>query len=242
MKIAVYQDYVHNNGSLLMALQTLGHDVLFVDAAAITQGELTQSKADALIMPGGADLYYCEKLNGAGNAAIRAFVEAGGGYLGICAGAYYGCSALDWDNNAIGGGRELGFVDAVATGPILQFIQNGDIKQSWYGAPSISWGDRRFKTLYAAGPVFENPQGDIDVLAQYDDLGGAPAVIGRRVGRGYAVLSSPHIEAFGDTFAAGRYAHNNANYAHEQNVAAQLQADIETQRDFFAFILKTLSR
>jgi glutamine amidotransferase-like uncharacterized protein len=81
----------------------------------------------------------------------------------------------------------------------------------------------------------------VDILARYSDLGGAPAVVGKRTGLGYAVLSSPHIEVFGPTFAAGRYVHNTKNHAHEQHVAAQLQADTATQKDFFAFILKTLT-
>jgi glutamine amidotransferase-like uncharacterized protein len=73
------------------------------------------------VMPGGADLPYCAALNGAPNARIRHFVEKGGVYLGICAGAYYACRELAFHagtEGAICGTRELSFVDAVAIGSL----------------------------------------------------------------------------------------------------------------------------
>lgn len=39
-----------------------------------------------LAFPGGRDLPYMQELGGAGNARIKRWVEAGGRYLGICAG------------------------------------------------------------------------------------------------------------------------------------------------------------
>lgn len=234
--IAVYQDYVHNTGSLLMTLQNCGVTIRHVDAGGITGGAL--EGASVLVMPGGADLFYCEKLNGAGNAAIRAFVEAGGGYLGICAGAYYGCSQLDWNAGEIAGGRELGFIDAVATGPVTAFIENGDITKSWYGAVVLDVpASPSFRALYAAGPLFKNLAGDTDVLARYADLAGAPAVIGRRVGRGHVVLSSPHIECTSASFASGRYRHRAASATHEARVAAELAGHDAAQLAFFKAML-----
>lgn len=231
MRIAVYQDYVHNNGSLLMALQDLDCDVTFVDAQDIIDGAL--ETVNVLVMPGGADLYYCEKLNGAGNTKIKAFVENGGGYLGICAGAYYGCTQLNWDNGAISGSRELAFIDAVATGPLC------DVNGSWYQAFDLQTQSGTFKTLYAAGPVFKNLNDDVQVLAFYEQ---GPAVIAKDVGLGRVILSSPHIEVSGDRFVNGRYTHNAKHEAHEGAVAASLLPDQETQRAFFAGIIEKLVR
>ncbi|KAK9825704.1 hypothetical protein WJX81_008129 [Elliptochloris bilobata] len=50
-----------------------------------------------LVMPGGADLPFCRRLNGAGNALIRGYVERGGSYLGLCAGAYYACRRVEFE-------------------------------------------------------------------------------------------------------------------------------------------------
>lgn len=235
MRIAVYQDYVQNNGSLLFALQERDIDYRLVNADDIIAGVL--GSFDALIMPGGADLYYCEKLNGAGNAAIRAFIEQGGGYLGICAGSYYGCTQLNWNNGDIAGTRELGLITTMAKGPVLSFMEDSDINKSWYGAVELDWNGQRFKTLYAAGPVFENP--DADIIARYTALD-APAVIGRTIGKGRVILSSPHIEVSAMHFTAGRYQHRNASHAHEMAVARSLEADGPVQKSFLNFILGQL--
>ena len=228
--VAVYQDYVHNNGSLAFMLQDLGVPFRFVNHESALDG------FSVLIMPGGADLYYCEKLDGAGNARIRNFVEQGGGYIGICAGAYYGCTSLDWCAGEIAGTRELGFIDACAEGPIPDFMQDGDTNHSWYGAPMLVTDAGTFPTLYAAGPTFKNLESDVDVLARYESHG--PAVIGKGVGLGYAVLSSPHVEVTATHFAAGRYTHNSPFAAYEAEVAKKLAGFDRMQQNFFKFVLQ----
>lgn len=75
-----------------------------------------------LVMPGGADLPYCRHLNGAGNQLISDFVKIqGGAYLGLCAGAYYGCSRVEFEAGSdieVVGDRELGFYPGTARGSI----------------------------------------------------------------------------------------------------------------------------
>lgn len=234
--VAVYQDYVHNNGSLILALQDRDIIVQQVDAGDIIAGALPAF--DAFIMPGGADLYYCEKLNGAGNAAIKRYVQDGGIYIGICAGAYYACASIDWNNGEIAGPRELAFIDAKAVGPIADFIQDGDISKSWYGAAPITFEDKTFLSLYGAGPRFENLKDDAEVIASYPDHG--PAVIGKRVGKGRVLLASPHIEICADAFARGRYKHRNDFHDYETGVAKVLAPHNDAQNAFFDQILNAL--
>lgn len=232
-RVAVYQDYVQNNGSLLMGLQDLGVPFTLVDAEDIRCGGLDGQAV--FIMPGGADLYFCEKLNGEGNGAIRRFVEAGGCYIGICAGAYYACSRLDWGRGNISGRRELAFIDCTATGPISDFIQDGDIEKSWFGSVALKTEDTSFQTLYAAGPQFENLEQGVEILARYDGYG--PAVIRKAIGRGSAILSSPHIEVMADHFAAGRYRHLSPHADHEKKIASMLLPHLDRQRAFFKTVL-----
>ncbi|BDA44508.1 probable biotin-protein ligase at N-terminal half [Coccomyxa sp. Obi] len=74
-----------------------------------------------LVMPGGADLPYCRQLNGRGNCLIREYVEAGNAYLGLCAGAYYACSFVEFALGTrleVRGPRELAFFPGVAAGPV----------------------------------------------------------------------------------------------------------------------------
>ncbi|MFW5653125.1 MAG: BPL-N domain-containing protein [Planctomycetota bacterium] len=53
--------------------------------------------AVAIAFPGGADRPWVGQLAGRGNHAIRTFVERGGTYLGICAGAYYACRRFTFE-------------------------------------------------------------------------------------------------------------------------------------------------
>lgn len=53
-----------------------------------------------LIVPGGWAPSYIVKLGGWGNrggADIKAFLQAGGHYLGFCAGAFAACSTVKWE-------------------------------------------------------------------------------------------------------------------------------------------------
>ena len=56
-----------------------------------------EEETDLFIMPGGRDRLYHAALLGAGNLKIRSFVERGGTYLGLCAGAYYGCRSIEFE-------------------------------------------------------------------------------------------------------------------------------------------------
>ena len=84
-------------------------------------GSKWKDSAALLVMPGGRDLPYCKELNGKGNEQIRSFVEGGGSYLGICAGAYYGSAEVEFSkgdpNMEVIGPRELAFFPVTARGP-----------------------------------------------------------------------------------------------------------------------------
>lgn len=89
-------------------------------------------------MPGGADLPYCKKLNGEGNRRIRQFIEQGGAYLGICAGAYYGCAELNFVGRdySVNGNRELALFNGIAKGSLPQFT-NGQLYDKNIGSKAI---------------------------------------------------------------------------------------------------------
>ena len=237
--ILVYQDYVHNNDLLLRVLKPYGN-VGGCDAADIVNGILT-GKVGLFVMPGGADLYYCEKLNGAGNSIIRRYVETGGSYLGICAGAYYACTDIEWakgTDQEISGPRELGFAKGIAKGPVYEFLESGDINKSWHHAAPIHFDDgtESFDTLvsYRAGPLL--PEFG-KVLARYDR---GPAIIECSVGNGLAILSSPHIEHIGPAPESGLYKNLNLSFAHEKSVCDRLAPHTESQSRLWARIIGRL--
>ena len=226
MRAAVYQDYVHNNGVLFRRLcESFGPaQVSFCDAHDIQNGALDH--VQILVMPGGADLYNCEKLDGRGNALIRTFVENGGVYLGICAGAYYACNAIEWGIGTaqeITGPRELAFFEGTATGPVTDFIEDGNIDKSWKEAVMIDGPAGPDTLLYDGGPVFSEPENSA-VLARYTDLPGQPpAMTETLIGHGCVILSGPHIEYGPNDLARALCKHQNASYEREKAVADVLQ-------------------
>lgn len=240
-EILIYQDYVYNNGALYAALaDRFGHGMVgYCDAADILSGALDQS-VRLFVMPGGADLYYCETLNGDGNARIRTYVGNGGSYLGICAGAYYACTAIEWAKDTdqeICGPRELAFYNGTAIGPVSEFLPNG-INGSWMHAAPLLYHDGQIlletRTHYEGGPVFSENAGS--VLARYQN--GGAAIVECTHGKGRVILSSPHIERLS---RPAPYRHNNAHYAHEQAVFETLAPDAEKQARLWTIILDRLT-
>jgi glutamine amidotransferase-like uncharacterized protein len=200
MNIVLYND----EGVLPFAFSCLrqffhAHEVTVADARAVVGGDALEH-AGLFVMPGGADLPYARKLNGAGNANIRRFVEKGGIYLGICAGAYYGCRAIEFHkgrDDEICGRRELAFIDGVAVGslPELAPYYNGTLD-------SAAITDLRFadggsaQAFYQGGCRFSLDTGsDAEILAVYANMPEQPpAIVRRQVGKGSAILSGVHFE------------------------------------------------
>lgn len=112
--------------------QALGEGVRVreVDAATLLN---TPWEVDThlLVMPGGRDLPYLEKLGKVGAARIRHFVEAGGSYLGLCAGGYFGAADIAFfvgdSAMAIAGARPLKFFAGRCVGPVWRdFVYNSE--------------------------------------------------------------------------------------------------------------------
>ena len=264
--ITIYDDGYHSNAHVHIALaQVTDVPTSFCTASMILDGWLEPQKL--IIMPGGADLFNCEKLNGRGNRIIREFVANGGSYLGICAGAYYGCSALDWNDGEIDGSRELAFTNAIAIGPVDDFIENKDsiYEGSWIKAVEIETVEgQKFLSHYNGGPVFEpsphpsshkrsdtlalkgegkpneGRRGEgFDVIAKYTTLD-KPAIIGGDFGKGKYILSSPHIEIFGHLLSDRLYKLFNNSYEREKKEIDKLLPHERAQKQFLKNIIEQL--
>ncbi|KAI1843818.1 hypothetical protein JX266_010077 [Neoarthrinium moseri] len=172
-----------------------------------------QSTCALLVFPGGADLGYCRALNGAGNSLISQYVRRGGGYLGFCAGGYYGSQKCEFEvgNKAMEviGPRELAFFPGICRGGAFKGFQY----QSEKGAKAVRLHVQKdaFKgagvlpdevlSYYNGGGVFiPRSVHGVEVLATYaDELdvdGGdrKAAAVFCTVGQGSACLTGPHPE------------------------------------------------
>lgn len=179
-------------------------DVWLASAEAVIDGRVL-GMADIFVMPGGADLPYCRKLNGAGNDNIRAYVKEGGTYLGICAGAYYACSAIEYHkgrDDAICSARELAFTKAVAQGSLPALAPHYDLTLRTAAIAVVTLADSgKIKSFYHGGPSFHGAAKD-EIVARYNDLPGMPpAILNMKVGDGRVILSGVHLEVSSDDIA-----------------------------------------
>ncbi|EUC47399.1 hypothetical protein COCMIDRAFT_90241 [Bipolaris oryzae ATCC 44560] len=170
-----------------------------------------------LVFPGGADMAYCRTLNGEGNRRISRYVNAGGSYLGFCAGGYYGSAKcefeLDDPNMAVEGDRELAFFPGICRG--LAFAGFKYASEAGARAADIKIHkeafDRgtegvanTFKSYYNGGGVFVDAKKlesrGVQILASYtedlhvDARDSKAAVVYRKVGEGHAIVTGPHPE------------------------------------------------
>jgi glutamine amidotransferase-like uncharacterized protein len=243
--IFVYDDGIHNNARIFTTAQNVmpNSQVKYCTVTDILDDCLSLAKL--LIMPGGADLYYCEKLNGSGNQKIRDFVNDGGSYLGICAGAYYACSALDWNGGEIEGDRELSLYKGKATGPVFEWIENQKAiyEGSWIKAVALTLANgTTLLTHYNGGPIFtESQNNSVEVIARYTNLRQKPpAIIKGNYGSGKYILSSPHIEVFGTNLSDYLYTNRNLSYKQEKDELVALSKYTNEQSSLFRKIIKDL--
>lgn len=148
-------------------------------------------KTALVVIPGGRDIPYHLKLQGAGNSRLSQYVSEGGTYLGICAGAYYGSAAIEFEKGApkeIVATRELAFFPGKAIGPV-------------YGSCAleapIKWqGEDKITPLYFNGGCYfahAEKYSNVSILAHYADVDKA-AIVKCQIGKGQAILSGIHPE------------------------------------------------
>ncbi len=174
--------------------------------ACISSKDIIQTSWDLetslLIIPGGRDIPFHEALKGEGNRRIKRYVEEGGSFLGICAGAYYGSGTVEFDLGMeleVLGARELAFFPGIARGPAYGL---GSFRyDSEFGARasliSNCFNEEVWLSYYNGGCYFveASSYSHVNIISRYLDIQGHPAaIIEARIGKGKAILSGVHIE------------------------------------------------
>ena len=169
----------------------VGVNVAFVNAKDVWDGRLDDSVL-AFFMPGGKADEYFSALWGAGNDKIRDYVANGGVYLGICAGAYYACRDVkfnDGEKLKNDGRYGLDLFNGVARGTLykelgiskftknpssmaivdLMDVSRNDKAERKTGLNSVGQPLLRFDyaSLYHGGPFFDNIEGEFEPVADY---------------------------------------------------------------------------
>lgn len=172
----------------------------------VIDGKLASDGYDIVVMPGGSGSKQAKELGAAGATNVRQFVGGGGGYMGICAGAYLGSSNYKWSLNLMNAkvldtkhwARGKGQV-------LLNFTETGK--------SALGHDSDQGEVRYGQGPLLA--PGDNRNLPPYEELAsyateiaenGAPtgvmigttAIARSAFGAGHVVLISPHPETPGD--------------------------------------------
>lgn len=161
-----------------------------------------EDEASLFVIPGGADIPYCEELNGLGNQKISRYVECGGAFLGICAGAYYAGNAVDFASDTeleVKGSRELSFFPGIVRGPFLApydyRTNSGSRAAEVFSSEALGLECTSFTVFYNGGGTFVNAQNieNMTILAYYEDRINS-AIVECLCGKGKAILSGVHFE------------------------------------------------
>ncbi|MCO5251185.1 MAG: BPL-N domain-containing protein [Candidatus Kapabacteria bacterium] len=154
------------------------------------------SLANAICFPGGFAYNYKLKLEERTINNIRNYVEEGGSYIGICAGAYFATSSVVWEgidySYTLGlfKGRAVGSIHEIASWDnycmtTIVLNQNNSI---------VTGFEQEYNVLYYGGPYFESNEMDFDVLATWKDYNEYPSIINFNYKKGKVLLIGPHLE------------------------------------------------
>lgn len=205
LAILIYQDEgvsrecLTHTFSTFSALLSSQYRVRGVSAKELIEGAWERSTR-LLVFPGGADLPYMKRLKGVGNRRIRSYVEAGGSFIGICAGAYYSGTRLEFalgTSIEIKQERELKFFPGTVKGPVLfPFEYRENIGARAAKILSIFHKSKPVSIFYNGGGYFAGAEGKekTEILATYGFSKQFPAIIECKVGKGRAILSGVHFE------------------------------------------------
>ncbi|KAF9899613.1 biotin holocarboxylase synthetase [Linnemannia zychae] len=141
MNILVYSGDGTSRTSIIHTINSLRslvgqhYDVMKIDATGLLT-EPWEDSTSLLVIPGGRDLPFTRDLNGPTNDRIKSYVQSGGRFFGICAGAYYGSDRISFEMGRVlevRGSRELGFFAGECRGAVYP----GFVYESESGANAV---------------------------------------------------------------------------------------------------------
>jgi len=205
LRVAIYNGLGTGNKTginLEKILQTTkGTVVRLVGPPEIAAGVLAR-QFDAVIFGGGSGSGQARNIGDAGHKAVREFVKAGGGYVGICGGAYLATSGYDWG---------LRIIDARTVDRKHWKRGRGTVKMELTKLGRRIFGDAGplVDIIYANGPLLGPGGGDdlddYEILAHFRTevrendapkgvMVNTPAIVASRYGAGKVLIFSPHPE------------------------------------------------
>lgn len=149
----------------------MGHSVVRLKAQDFQTGSL--DTFDIICMPGGDMYLYASELGDQGITRLLEFISSGGGYIGICGGAYFAGESVYWRGSRLAM-RSLGLFSGAAVGPLDEVVQYPhygmcDVLSAGTNHIISSYLPDTSSILYYWGPAFAlNHDTTIITLATYD--------------------------------------------------------------------------
>ncbi len=156
---------------------------------------------DLVVFSGGSGSAQAAAIGEAGRNNVREYVRGGGGYLGVCAGAYLACSNFTWGLGILNAStvsskwqRGQGFMDVEITeeGRKLLGDVRGTFKVRYHNGPIIKPAGRPDLPAYTPVAFFRTE------IAEFGSPVGvmvnSPSHALGTFGRGRVFISSPHPE------------------------------------------------
>jgi Biotin-protein ligase, N terminal len=156
---------------------------------------------DVVVFSGGSGSAQAEAIGETGRNNVREYVRGGGGYVGICAGAYLACSNFKWGLGILNAGtvsskwrRGQAFVDSEITDDGRKLLGDvpGTFKVRYCNGPIIKPAERTDVPAYTPVAFFRSE------IAEYGSPVGvmvnSPSQALGTFGKGRVFISSPHPE------------------------------------------------
>lgn len=154
------------------------------------------SRYAGLVIPGGDAGPYVEHIDLNGNDEIRETVSGGGFFLGICAGGYYACERIVWEDTPYA--MPLGLFDGVGIGAIDEIAPWPQYTMTTVHldpAHAINQGGNAQENIlyYGGAAFFPDVPAAVETVGTYD-VTGDPAIVTCSYGAGRVCLWGPHPE------------------------------------------------
>jgi glutamine amidotransferase-like uncharacterized protein len=203
VKVAIFS----GKGSPKSSVDSVVKSVASIPGATATvvsgeeMGTIDLKQFDVVVFGGGGGSSQAKTIGDAGRNNVREFVRGGGGYVGICAGAYLACSNFSWGLGLINAStvssqwrRGGGIVELEVTGPGSKVLGDvkGTFKVRYNNGPIIKPGDATDLPAYTPVSIFRTELAEngtpVGVMVE------SPAQAISTFGKGRVFFSSPHAE------------------------------------------------
>jgi glutamine amidotransferase-like uncharacterized protein len=160
-----------------------------------------------LCIPGGDMYNYAQDISSKGKENIKEFIHNGGGYIGICGGAYFAAEKVFWQGSQLPM-TALGLFAGTATGPIDEIIPYPNYTMCKVNIVNhvhpVTQSEQDYEImLYYWGPaLIPNTDANVTVLGNYDK-GNQTAIVAFEYFQGKAFLIGTHPEIEEDSNSDG---------------------------------------